>query len=254
MNAKSTTVDPDEISHFAKDSAHWWDEHGPFAPIHRMNPTRIGYLKATICAHFDRNVKDLKALKGISILDAGCGGGVVCEPMARLGAHIMGIDADQVAINAAQEHAERSGLKIAYVCGTTETLKEQFDVVLALEIVEHVADVETFVQSCVDRCKPGGLIIFSTLNKTWKSMALAKIAAEYIVRWVPTGTHDWKKFLRPSTLAASLRRAGATPFEAMGLVFNPLKNEFLLSANDLDVNYFIASTKDTTNTKEKPKK
>ncbi len=244
MSMKSKTVDPDEISHFAKDSAQWWDEHGPFAPIHRMNPTRLSYLKRVICAHYGRDERDLKALKGLSILDAGCGGGVVCEPLARLGANVMGIDADRNAIDAATAHAARSGLNIAYIHGTTDELDEKFDVVLALEIVEHVADVDAFVQSCVDRCKPGGLVVFSTLNKTLKSMALAKIAAEYIVRWVPAGTHDWRKFLRPSTLSAALRRAGATPFEAMGLVFNPLKNEFLLSPSDLDVNYFIAATKE----------
>ncbi len=244
MNAKSSTIDPDEISHFAKDSARWWDETGPFAPMHRVNPARLDYMKTLICRHYDRNPLDLKALRGLKILDAGCGGGLVCEPMARMGSDITGIDADQVAIGVATTHAAQAGLDITYICGTTEELNQKFDVVLALEIVEHVADVDKFVQSCVDCCKPGGLIIFSTLNKTLKSMALAKIAAEYILRWVPPGTHDWKKFLRPSTLSACLRRAGASPFEARGLVFNPLKNDFFISANDLDVNYFIASTRD----------
>ncbi|MGZ9096870.1 MAG: bifunctional 2-polyprenyl-6-hydroxyphenol methylase/3-demethylubiquinol 3-O-methyltransferase UbiG [Micavibrio sp.] len=244
MAAKSSTIDPDEISHFAKDSAQWWDEQGPFAPIHRINPVRLDYLKGVICTHYGRDVKSLSALKGLTLLDAGCGGGLVCEPMARMGADVMGIDADAVAIDAAIAHAARSGLDIAYTCGTTDELKQQFDIVLALEIVEHVADVDKFVQSCVDCCRPGGIIVFSTLNKTIKSMALAKIAAEYILRWVPAGTHDWKKFIRPSTLAASLRRAGATPMEIKGLVFNPMKGEFSISSNDLNVNYFIAATKD----------
>lgn len=244
MSAKSSTVDPDEISHFAKDSAHWWDEAGPFAPMHRINPVRLDYMKTLICRHYDRNPLDLAALRGLKILDAGCGGGLVCEPMARMGAEVTGIDADRNAINVAIDHAARAGLEITYICGTTENLDKSYDVVLALEIVEHVADVDKFVQSCVDRCKPGGLIIFSTLNRTLKSMALAKIAAEYILRWVPPGTHDWKKFLRPSTLSAALRRAGATPFEARGLVFNPLKNDFSISAHDLDVNYFMTATRD----------
>ncbi len=243
MNVQSSTVDPDEILHFAKDSAHWWDEHGPFAPIHRMNPTRLSYLKRMICQHYQRDEISLKALDGINILDVGCGGGVVCEPLARLGGHIMGIDADNIAIEVAAEHAVRGGLDIRYLCGTADSLTEKFDVVLALEIVEHVADVPAFIQGCVDRCSPDGLVIFSTINKTLKSMALAKIMAEYIVRWVPPGTHDWKKFMRPSTLASALRHAGAAPFDTTGLIFSPIKNKFLLSSHDLDVNYFIAARK-----------
>lgn len=243
MAVKSSTVDPDEIRHFAKDSAKWWDEDGPFAPIHRINPVRLDYLKSIICTYYGRDVKSLSALKDLSLLDAGCGGGLVCEPMARMGADVMGIDADAVAINAAKAHAARSSLAVNYICGDIDGLKQKFDIVLALEIVEHVADVDKFVQDCVDCCRPGGLIVFSTLNKTLKSMALAKIAAEYILRWVPPGTHDWKKFIRPSGLAAALRRAGANPVDIKGLVFNPLKNEFTISDSDLDVNYFIAATK-----------
>lgn len=238
------TVDPDEIARFAAVSDQWWDENGPFAPIHRINPARLPYIKGLVCRHYGRDVLALDALSGLDILDVGCGGGLVCEPMARLGAVMTGIDADSTAIAAATAHAARAGLGVEYInAATTDLKRRQFDVVLALEIVEHVSDVDVFVQSCADLCRPGGIVIFSTLNKTVKSLALAKIAVEYILRWVPAGTHDWRKFMRPSTLSAALRRAGLSPFEAKGLVFNPLDNSFHMSDNDLDINYFIASTK-----------
>ena len=250
MTTRSATIDPADVARFAEISDKWWDESGPFAPIHRINPARLGYIKSTLARHFDRDDKSLQSLKALKILDIGCGGGLVCEPLARLGAIVTGIDADQNAIDVARIHAAKAGLANApvYTCNSSEEMtkksKGQFDVVLALEIVEHVADVETFVQNVTDLCKPGGVIIFSTLNKTLKSMLMAKIAAEYILRWVPAGTHDWKKFMRPSSLSNALRRAGATPFEAKGLVFNPLKNNFAMSDHDLDVNYFIAARKD----------
>jgi 2-polyprenyl-6-hydroxyphenyl methylase/3-demethylubiquinone-9 3-methyltransferase len=242
--AHTATIDPADVARFSEISAHWWDEHGPFAPIHRINPARLGYIKSVLCDELDRDEKDLSALKGLKVLDVGCGGGLVCEPLARLGADVTGIDADANAVAVAASHAKRNGLNIQYKVSTAENMKQKsFDVILALEIVEHVADVELFVKSCVDLCKPGGVVIFSTLNKTLKSMALAKIAAEYILRWIPTGTHDWNKFLRPSTLSDVLRRAGTEPFDAKGLIFNPLKNDFFISKSDLDVNYFIAARK-----------
>lgn len=250
MTAHSATIDPEDVARFAEVSDQWWDETGPFAPIHRINPVRLGYIKSTIAKHFDSDDKSLQSLKGLNIIDIGCGGGLVCEPLSRLGANVTGIDADQNAVNVARAHAVKSELSNAptYICTSSDEMvvksKGKFDAVLALEIVEHVADVETFVQNVVDLCKPGGVIIFSTLNKTIKSMLMAKIGAEYILRWVPPGTHDWKQFLRPSTLSNVLRRAGAVPFEAKGLVFNPLKNAFAMSDSDLDVNYFIAARKD----------
>lgn len=243
-----TTVDEDEISRFSKDAADWWDESGPFAPLHRLNPARLNYIKSSICRHYGRDEKDLKALKSLNILDVGCGGGIVSEPLARLGGTVTGIDADDSAIRVAREHAEKSGVDITYLQTATENLignnGQIFDVVLALEIIEHVSDIDAFVTDCVNLCRPGGLIIFSTLNRTLKSMALGKIAAEYILRWVPAGTHDWKKFVKPSTLAASLRNAGARPQETMGLIFRPLHNDFALSRIDLDVNYFMTAIKE----------
>lgn len=239
-------ADPREIENFAKDSAHWWDETGPFAPLHRLNPVRLSYLRAQIDAHTGGNGRDLKPFSGLSILDAGCGGGLICEPMARLGADVTGVDADANAIAVARTHATTGGLNIDYRDGTTFDLlagKKRFDVVLALEIAEHVPDVQAFVQSCTDLCKPGGLIIFSTLNRTPKSFALGIVAAEYILRWVPRGTHDWKKFIRPSELAKALSRSGAQVGDMTGMVYDPRTRHFRLHPSDLDVNYFITATR-----------
>lgn len=248
MNPKAKTLDPDEIRHFAKDAPRWWDESGPFAPLHRLNPARLGYIKTVICDHYGRDRKGLKALTGLRVLDVGCGGGLVTEPMARLGATVMGVDGDAVAIGVAETHARQGRLDISYATTTTDVLVRdhaaRFDVVLALEIVEHVKDVDAFLKDCVKLCKPGGVMIVSTLNKTIKSFAMGKIAAEYILRWVPAGTHDWNKFIKPSVLARGLRDAGATPVETKGLVFNPLENDFAISNTDIDVNYFMVATKD----------
>lgn len=247
MKPHSRTLDPAEIARFSREAPQWWDETGPFAPLHRLNPARLAYIKAVLCRHYGRDDKSLSALDGLSILDAGCGGGLICEPLARLGAAMTGIDGDAVAIGVARDHARNAGLEITYNNALTDDLagdkSARFDAVLALEIIEHVADVESFVRDCVNLCKPGGIIVFSTLNRTLKSLALGKIAAEYILRWVPAGTHDWKKFVRPATLAAALREAGAVPQEARGLVFNPLQKRFIVSETDLDVNYFIVATK-----------
>lgn len=240
------TVDTKEIENFARDSSHWWDESGPFKPLHRLNPVRLQYIKDKICAAYDRDTKSLKPYKGLSILDIGCGGGLVCEPMARLGADVTGIDADSNAIAVAKAHAAQGGLGINYKGISTDDLlkeKTKFDVVLALEIVEHVADVDGFVDHCVDICKPGGLIVFSTLNRTPKSFLLGKIAAEYILGWVPHGTHDWKKFLKPSELSRSIRAAGGDVQDLHGMVFDPIKGNFKLSADDLAVNYFVTVRK-----------
>lgn len=248
MKATHSTIDPDEIGRFAKDAPRWWDESGPFAPLHRLNPARLGYIKTVLCRHYDRDAKSLKSLADLKIIDIGCGGGLISEPLARLGAAVTGIDGDDVAISVARSHAAGNALDITYLTASTEDLitdrKARFDVVLALEIVEHVTDIDAFVHDCVSLCKPGGVILFSTLNKTLKSLALGKVAAEYILRWVPAGTHDWKKFVRPSTLASALRQAGATPLEAKGLVFNPLQNTFVMSDTDLDVNYFMIAVKE----------
>jgi len=237
------TVDQKEIQNFSKDSAHWWDENGPFKPLHRLNPVRLAYLKDQICAHFDRDAMALNSYKGLDILDIGCGGGLVCEPMARLGAKTTGIDADENAISVAKEHAEQSNLKITYKAVPAEQLlknKKRYDVVLALEIIEHVSNPEEFVQTVLELCKPEGLVIFSTLNRTPKSYALGIVAAEYILRWVPTGTHNWKKFIKPAELSRFVRKSGGAPQNVCGLVFNPLNNTFSLNQNDVSVNYFLS--------------
>lgn len=237
------SVDETEIQNFSKDSNYWWDENGPFKPLHRLNPTRLGYIKKQICSAFERDTDDLKALKGLSILDIGCGGGLVCEPMARLGASVTGVDADTNAIEVAQEHAKEMGLKITYKNGAAEDLKQTYDVVLALEVIEHVADINSFVKTCLSLCKPGGIIVFSTLNRTAKSFALGIVAAEYILRWVPQGTHSWKKFVRPSELSRHVRNAGGKTQDITGLIYNPLNDEFSMSDTDIDVNYFMTCLK-----------
>jgi len=207
-STNSSTIVKSEIDQFAKDSANWWDENGPFQPLHALNPVRMTYIKAQICDHFDRDVNDLKALKGLSVLDVGCGGGLVCEPAARMGANVTGADADAQAIAVASAHAKEAGLKITY---------------------KHAK-----------LAKPNGLVIFSTLNRTAKSYALGIVAAEYLLRWVPRGTHSWDKFVKPSELRRHAKKASLTPYDVTGLVFNPLKNQFSLSNNDVAVNYFMS--------------
>ncbi len=239
----SSTVQKSEIEHFSKDAPHWWDESGPFAPLHRLNPVRLDYIKTQICSHFDRDPKDFNALDSLNVLDIGCGGGLVCEPMARMGANVIGIDADEVAIEVAGEHAEQSGLNINYQATTAEEMNGTYDIVLALEIVEHVSSIEDFVSSCAKLVKPGGLIIFSTLNRTPKSFALGIIAAEYILRWVPRGTHSWQKFVKPSELAKAARHNSLKPGDITGLIYNPLKSGFTLSKTDIDVNYLMSCKK-----------
>ena len=232
-----------EIAHFSKDSAQWWDEDGPFKPLHRLNPIRLAYIRSQICKHFSLSMTSLKPFKGLKVLDIGCGGGLVCEPMARLGAQITGIDADGEAIGVARVHAHRSGLAVNYLHGAAEDLDDRYDVVLALEVIEHVASARAFVESVSHLVQPGGLVIFSTLNRTPKSYALGIVAAEYVLQWVPRGTHQWKKFIRPSELAHFARSAGLKPLNVSGLIYNPLKRSFVLSGLDLDVNYLLTAAK-----------
>ncbi|MGH1455204.1 MAG: bifunctional 2-polyprenyl-6-hydroxyphenol methylase/3-demethylubiquinol 3-O-methyltransferase UbiG [Alphaproteobacteria bacterium] len=235
----SATIDDNEINHFAKDSGKWWDENGPFKPLHRLNPVRMKYIKQQICTHFDRDVTALDALSDLNILDIGCGGGLASESLCRMGANVTGIDADTNAINTAKSHAKQSELDINYQNGDAANLDQKFDIVCALEIIEHVSDINAFIKICVSRLKPGGILIMSTLNRTNKSYALGIIAAEYILGWVPRGTHNWKKFVKPSEIAAYTRPHNLTPNNVTGLIFNPLKNNFELSNTDLDVNYLI---------------
>lgn len=246
----ASTIDTEEVAQFTAIASEWWDERGKFAPLHRLNPTRIAYIRHAIEAHFGRltgTSGDLATpLNNLSLLDVGCGGGLICEPMARLGATVTGLDAGAENIDAAAAHAESMGLNVTYQCSTAEALAHrgaQFDVVLALEIIEHVADPALFYDALVALVKPGGLLILSTINRTLKSYAMAIIGAEYVLRWVPRGTHDWNKFVRPSEMAAELGRRGLTVADTSGLVFHPLSGRFSIQSRDLDVNYLMTAQK-----------
>ena len=230
----NSTRDEREIAHFAETSAQWWDEHGPYAPLHRMTSARMRFLKQA-----------LGDVKGKAILDVGCGGGLMCEPLARLGAKVTGIDADAQAIATASAHAARQDLNITYINGAAEDLVQRgktFDVVMGLEVVEHVSNPELFVEMLAQLVRPGGLVVMSTLNRTWKSYALGIIAAERVLRWVPAGTHDWQKFLKPSELARMAEQNHLAVQQLMGLVYRPLTGDFELAPHDLDVNYFLVAS------------
>jgi 2-polyprenyl-6-hydroxyphenyl methylase/3-demethylubiquinone-9 3-methyltransferase len=241
---KNSTVNEKEIRQFDVLGEKWWDENGPMKPLHRLNPTRLDYLRRVICAHNDRTPDRLRALQGLSIADIGCGGGLVTEPLHRMGAEVTGIDAGAENIKVSKAHAQKQGLDIDYRAVTAEELAasgEKYDVVTALEIIEHVDDVDLFVESCCDLVKKNGMIVFSTLNRTPKSYLLGIIAAEHILRWLPRGTHDWKKFVKPSEIARRLEKHGFTVTDVQGLVFNPLTRKFSMSTSDLDVNYFLTA-------------
>lgn len=245
MKANSS-VDPEEIERFSRISEEWWDPHGKFRPLHRLNPARLAYLRELAVRHFGRNAEDLRPLTGLSLADIGCGGGLVAEPMARMGAEVTGVDASERNIGVASHHAAQSGLAITYRNTTAEALvaeKAQFDMVLALEIVEHVADVSAFVEACAKLVKPGGLLVMSTINRTAKAWLMAIAGAEYVLRWLPRGTHHWGKFLRPSELCRELRRQNLAVKEMAGLVYQPFTGQWELSATDLDVNYLVAAAK-----------
>lgn len=236
-----TNLNPKEIAQFAKDSSYWWDPNGPFRPLHKLNPVRIEFIRDQILEHFQADT-----LSNRSIIDIGCGGGLVCEPFVRMGAAVTGIDADENAISVATDHAASQDLSIKYIHGTAEEVPQTFDVVLALEIIEHVPDPEAFVQTCFNLCNPGGIIIFSTLNRTAKSYALGIVAAEYILNWVPKGTHNWKQFMKPSELARHVRGAGGVVKDVAGLRYHPLSDRFSVDAHDMDVNYFLVAGKETS--------
>ncbi len=244
--ARTTTVDPAEIERFSRIAEEWWDPKGKFAPLHQLNPVRIGYLRDRAAAHWQRDALSGSPLDGLDLLDIGCGGGLLCEPMARLGAKVTGVDAAERNIATASQHAEGQGLAIDYRATTAEALAadgRQYDIVLALEIVEHVADVDLFLRCCGGLVKPGGLLFLSTLNRTAKSWALAIAGAEYVMRWLPRGTHEWKKFLKPSEVVRGLRGGAIEAQEIVGLVYSPLSRAWSLNKSDLDVNYMLYGTK-----------
>lgn len=241
-----TTIDPEEIAKFEAMAAEWWDPDGKFKPLHMLNPCRLDYVTAQIAAEFGRDRTRPKPLAGLRILDIGCGGGLVAEPMARLGAVVVGADATAGNIPVAQAHARQQGLAIDYRHTSAEALAEageQFDAVLNLEVVEHVADPQAFLAACHTLLKPGGLMVCSTLNRNPKSYLVAIIGAEHVMRWLPKGTHDWKKFITPDELFTLLNKAGLDPVDRKGFVFNPLSWSWSISDSDLSVNYVTTSLK-----------
>ena len=246
MTATQTTVDPAEIAKFEAMAAEWWDLEGKFKPLHMLNPTRLDYITRQIASEFDRDLKADKPFAGLRILDIGCGGGLLCEPMARLGADIVGADAAEGNIPVARVHAEQSGLDIDYRFTTAEDMaaaREQFDVVLNMEVVEHVADPMSFLTACSQLLKPSGLHICSTINRNPKSFAMAIVGAEFIMRWLPKGTHEWNKFITPDELFELMKNAGLNPVDRKGFKFDFLGWSWSISANDLSVNYVTASLK-----------
>jgi len=239
------TVDENEVARFSRLASQWWDARGPMAPLHKFNPVRLAYIRDRTAAHFDRDPKRLDSLSGLRMLDIGCGGGILSEPLARLGAAVVGIDPSENNIAVAQHHAARSGLSIDYRNTTAEALSESgeaFDVVLAMEVVEHVADIGLFVDLAAAMVRPEGLFFVATLNRTMKSFALAIVGAEYILRWLPRGTHQWDKFVTPNELEIAIQQSGMEITDETGIVYNLLADRWQLSA-DTDVNYMVVAEK-----------
>ncbi|MEL7252625.1 MAG: bifunctional 2-polyprenyl-6-hydroxyphenol methylase/3-demethylubiquinol 3-O-methyltransferase UbiG [Pseudomonadota bacterium] len=246
MQADQTTIDPEEIAKFEAIAAEWWDPQGKFKPLHMMNPCRLDYITSQIAAEFDRDLDSAAPFAGLRILDIGCGGGLLSEPMARLGADVVGADAGEGNIPVAQVHAAQSGLTIDYRNTTAEALAEAgeaFDVILNMEVIEHVADPLAFLTACARLLKSGGLHLCSTLNRTSKSYAAVIVGAEYVMNWLPKGTHDWSKFITPDELYDLLGQAGLEPVDKKGMVFNPIRWDWALSNSEFQVNYITASVK-----------
>lgn len=242
------TIDPREVAKFEAMAEEWWDPQGKFKPLHMLNPCRLDYITAQIIAEFDLDRSQSSPLSGLKLLDIGCGGGLLCEPMARLGATVTGVDAAERNIPIARLHAEKSGLEITYLHGTAEALAaegRQFDVILNMEVIEHVASPSDYLDACAALLRPGGLMITSTINRNPKSYMMAILGAEHIMRWLPKGTHEWAKFITPEELFGLLRGAGLTPVDQKGFRFHPLSWSWSLSDRDMSVNYVTAATKPT---------
>jgi len=244
MQAAQTTVDPAEVAKFEAMAAEWWDPNGKFKPLHLMNPCRLDYITRQVAGEFDRDLGTVNPFKGLRILDIGCGGGLLSEPMARLGATVVGADAAAGNLPVARLHAKKSDLIIDYRHTTAEALAdagEQFDVVLNMEVIEHVADPLAYLAACRRLLKPGGLHLCSTINRNAKSFAMAIVGAEFIMRWLPKGTHEWRKFITPDELFSLLEQTGLRPVDRKGYVFNPVSWQWSISDRDLSVNYVTAS-------------
>lgn len=241
----ASTLDPTEVEKFSRIAAEWWDPNGKFRPLHLMNPARLTYITGAIAAHYRRDLDTSLPFQGLSVLDIGCGGGLLSEPMARLGATVTGVDASEKNIAVAALHAEQSALAIDYRATTAEALAQtgaRFDVILNTEVIEHVSDPELLLHACAELLKPGGVMVVTTLNRTAKSYALAIVGAEYVLRWLPRGTHDWKRFLKPSEIARMLRTAGLTHTGSAGMSFDPIRTRWSIT-DDLSVNYLMTAVK-----------
>lgn len=240
------SLDPDEVAKFTAMAAEWWDPKGKFRPLHRFNPVRLGFIRDTLEAHFRLSPSARRPFEGLRVLDIGCGGGLVSEPMTRLGAAVTAVDASEANIKTAMAHAQQGGLEIDFRAGTVEALIEQgeapFDVVLNLEVVEHVADPAQFLKDCASLVKPGGVMIVATLNRTAKAFALAIVGAEYVLGWLPRGTHEFEKFLRPEEIEAPMTAAGLNVQAPQGVSFNPLSDQWRLS-DDTKVNYLMVAAR-----------
>ncbi|MAF48305.1 MAG: bifunctional 2-polyprenyl-6-hydroxyphenol methylase/3-demethylubiquinol 3-O-methyltransferase UbiG [Rhodospirillales bacterium] len=245
IEGAQSTISRAEVDHFGELARQWWDSEGDFKALHRINPARIRYIRDQLCLRFGRDAASPDPLSGLKVVDIGCGGGLITEPLARLGADAMGIDASPDAIEIARAHADTTGLAVAYENAAPEDLAartQEFDAVISMEVIEHTDDPGAFINVSAKLIRPGGVFVGATLNRTLKSLALGKFAAEYVLGWVPPGTHDWSKFVRPSEFAGYLRRAGLDVLDLKGLSYAPLDNSWTLSG-DLGVNYMLTAAK-----------
>jgi 2-polyprenyl-6-hydroxyphenyl methylase/3-demethylubiquinone-9 3-methyltransferase len=241
MSEPSSTIDPAEVARFERLARDWWDPRGPMKPLHKFNPVRLGYIRDAACRRWGRDGRAARPLEGLSILDVGCGGGVLSEPLARLGARVVGLDPAPTNVAVARLHAEEAGVAVEYRTQPVEAVAaagERLDVVLAMEVVEHVADVRAFVAACCAAVAPGGILVMATLNRTLRAYALAIVGAEYVLGWLPRGTHDWSRFVRPDELEDTIAACGLVVEETPGVVYNPLADRWSLSA-DTAVNYMV---------------
>ena len=240
---RADTVDEEEVARFSRLAGEWWDAHGPMAALHKFNPVRLAYIRDRSAAHFHRDPNRLDSLAGLGILDIGCGGGILSEPLARLGAAVVGVDPSESNIGVARRHAAKSQLVIDYRPSSAEAVAsagETFDVVLAMEVVEHVTDLDAFIDTAATLVKPGGLLFVATLNRTIKSFALAIVGAEYILRWLPRGTHQWDKFVTPNELEIAIEQSDLRIIGETGVIYNLLADRWQLST-DMDVNYMVVA-------------